>query len=228
MEEINLKELFTILWSKKLQVILIVLLFVTLGIVYTKYLTKPEYKSTTTLVLGRTSNNIKTITQTDIALNQKLVATYTELIKSNAILRQVIHNLHSNKSEEELRRNINVRLVESTQLIEIAITDLDPQVAQKFTKEMAEVFIKKVKEIYNIENISIVDEANLPIYPYNNINRIKNVVLFAIAGLIVSIFFTFTTNMYNTTIKKQEYVEKELNLIVLASIPQCNEVLEKE
>ena len=95
MEEIDLKELFNIFWSKKLQIILVVFIFMILGGVYSVGLKTPLYSSSTSLVLAMADTSEKSkdgenaITATDITLNSKLVSTYSELIKSKKVLRQV-------------------------------------------------------------------------------------------------------------------------------------------
>ena len=97
MEEIDLKELFNMFWSKKIQIILIVLIFIIMGVIYTMIFTTPMYSSSTTLVLASSGdekrNNNTTITATDITVNSKLVSTYSELVKSKNILREVSSNL---------------------------------------------------------------------------------------------------------------------------------------
>ena len=52
MEELDLKELFEIFWSKKVQIILIVLIFAVIGVIYTMGFVTPVYTSSTTLVLA--------------------------------------------------------------------------------------------------------------------------------------------------------------------------------
>lgn len=48
MEELDLKELFNIFWSKKVAIILIVLIFIVIGVIYTIGFTVPMYSSSTT------------------------------------------------------------------------------------------------------------------------------------------------------------------------------------
>lgn len=111
MEELDLKELFEMFWNKKVQIILIVAIFVVIGIIYTIGFVTPVYTSTTTLVLaGQTSDNTATnttsdtITSTDLTLNSKLVGTYSELVTSDKVVRQVISNLGIDVNVEELKR----------------------------------------------------------------------------------------------------------------------------
>ena len=57
MEELDFKELFSIFWSKKVQIILVILIFAVLGTIYTMTLVKPKYTSSTTLVLVQAESN---------------------------------------------------------------------------------------------------------------------------------------------------------------------------
>ena len=111
MEEIDLKELLSLFWSKKTQIILIVLIFMLIGVIYTVGFVTPKYTSSTTLLLATSENSTdksSTITTTDVTLNSKLVSTYSDLVQSKSVLRQVISNLGINISEEELKNNITV------------------------------------------------------------------------------------------------------------------------
>ena len=102
MEELDLKQLVNIFWNKRLHVISIVLIFLIIGTVYTFLFVTPKYKSYTSLVLARSEStkenetDTSTITQTDITLNQKLASTYSELVKSKNVLREVIKNININ------------------------------------------------------------------------------------------------------------------------------------
>lgn len=70
MEEIDLRELLELFWNKKSQVILLVLIFMVLGVIYTIGL-QLQVQSSTTLVLASTGTSQTTastdsITATDI------------------------------------------------------------------------------------------------------------------------------------------------------------------
>ena len=224
MEELDLKQLVNIFWNKRLHVISIVLIFLIIGTVYTFLFVTPKYKSYTSLVLARSESTTEnetdtsTITQTDITLNQKLVSTYSELVKSKNVLREVIKNLNINESEENLKDNITVSAVKDTELIQITVTNYYPDRASDIANEIAKVFTKKVGEIYNINNVYIVDEAERANTPYN-INHIKDIAIFIAIGLIVSVGYVLISNLLDTTVKSAEDIEKELGVVALASIP---------
>lgn len=228
MEELDLKELFQIFWNKKIQIILIVAIFMVIGVIYTIGFVTPMYESYTTLLLvkGESEETPQTttsdsITTTDLTLNSKLVSTYRELIRSKDVLRQVISNLNINVNEEDIRNNITVTSVEETELIEITVQNEDPTYAAKIANEIAKVFTEKVAEIYKINNVHIIDEAEIENTPAN-INHAKDVVIFAAIGIVVAVMYVLIANMLDTTIKTAEDVEKLFKVPVLANIPLYN------
>lgn len=231
MEEIDLKEMFNIFWTKKLQMILIILGFIVAGIIYTSEFTIPMYSASTTLVLASSEDTEKnvntTITATDITINSKLVSTYSELVKSKNILREVISNLGIQIEEDLLRKHVEVTAVKNTELIEITVEDENPSTAAKIANEIARVFTEKVKEIYNINNVQIVDEAEVAGEP-SNINYVKSAILFAGIGLAVAVMYAIVVNMFDTTVKTAEDIEKNFEVPVLASIPMIEKLNERK
>ena len=229
MEELDLKQLIGIFWSRKLEIILIVAILVVIGVIYTMAFTTPMYSSATTLLLASSNSSNQggdAITTTDLTLNSKLVSTYSELVKIKNVLREVTDNLQIEINEDELRNNVKVTSVEDTELIKISVTTKEAEVAPKIANEIAKVFIEKVKGFYNIENVQVVDEAEINNAP-SNINHKKDVIIFAFIGVVLAVIYVLIANMLDTTIKTAEEVEKEFKLPVLASIPIYNTDLQK-
>lgn len=223
MEELDLKELLTIFWNKKVQIILIVAIFIVIGVIYTIGFVTPMYTSSTTILLAAAqgkdnTTTDSTITTTDVTLNSKLVSTYSEVVKSKNVLRQVISNLNKDVNEDELRKNITVTSVKDTELIEISVSSQNPAYASQIANEIANVFTDKVGEIYNINNVHILDKAETPTAP-SNINHAKDVMIFAFIGVVLSVMYVLVANMLDTTVKTAEEIEKSFKIPVLASIP---------
>lgn len=223
MEELDLKELFFMFWNKKLEIILITLTFVAVGIGYSYFFVKPEYTSTTSLVLAQSSSSGQTgdgaISATDLTMNSKLVSTYSELIKRKAILGQVCENLNIPDSNiQELRGKIKVNSAKNTEIIEISVTNKDPNKAAAIANEIAKVFGEKIVEIYNISNVYLLDRAEANAVP-SNINHMKDVVIFAFIGLVIAAVYVLIANMLDNTIKTEQDVEATTELLVLSSIP---------
>ena len=230
MEELDLKELLQIFWEKKMQIILITAIFMTLGVIYTLGFVTPKYQSVTKLLLATNSSpesvTTESITTTDVTLNSKLVSTYSELVKSKKVIRQVISDLGIKEDEQSVRSSVTVSAVSDTEVIEIRVKNEDPALAAKITNEIANVFIEIVKEYYGMENVHIVDEAEVAQEPFN-INHTKTILIFAFIGLVLASMYILVINMLDTTIKSEEDIEKISGLTVLASIPVYGTVEDK-
>lgn len=223
MEEINLKELFEYFVSKLPIIVIAALLTTLVGIAYGLWIQKPMYNSYTTIVLTRTDNDSTTadgtgITQSDILLNQNLVSTYREIIKSKRILNQVINNLDLNISTDELEKNISVTSEKDTEVIKISVNNSNPTDAKDIANEIERVFSNEIISIYNIKNITIIDYAEEDTTPYN-INVPKQIILAFLIGFILACAVIFVTFYFDTTIKSSEEIENKLGLPVLGVVP---------
>lgn len=223
MEELDLRELFEMFWNKKIKIILIVAIFAVIGVIYSIGFVVPEYTAFTKLVLAgqssdATGNTTEAITTTDLTINSKLVGTYSELVTSNDVVRQVITNTGINISEEALKSSIEVSSVEDTDVIKISVTNQNPTYATKLANETAKAFMEKVAEIYNINNVHVVDEAEEPQSP-SNVNHLKDVVIFTFIGVVIAVGYVLIANMLDNTIKTREEVERLYKVPVIAEIP---------
>ena len=227
MEELDLKELFLIFWNRKLEILLIIVISLIAGIIYSYFYLQPVYKASTALILVQSSATVDeegqtSITQTDLTLNSKLVSTYSEIMKRKSVLSKVVSNLGMPESSmASIKQNISVKAVSDTEIIEITAKNQDPEKAALIANEIAKVFSEKVVEIYNISNIYILDRAEAETNPCN-INHSKDLVIFAFIGIVISIIVCLISNMLDTTIKTEEDVEKTTGLLVLTSIPDYN------
>ena len=209
---------------KNLKIIVITTaLTVILGTCYILFFQTPLYKSSTTLILVQSDNESEdlSLTQTEIAINQKLVSTYSEIIKSRRVMKQVIKNLKLDITIPDLSENITVSSVENTEIIKISVSDESNKKAAKIANEIAKVFSEEVSKIYKMENISVVDEAEVESIPYN-IQIVKQEIIYFMVGFLLSTMILFIIFYFDTKIKTPEQIEEKLGLTVLGNIPKIN------
>ena len=232
MEELDLKDLFNIFWAKRVQIILLIAIFVVIGFIYSYVFLTPEYQSVTSILLAKSNASTSddtsaAMTTSDVTLNQQLVSTYSALVTSESVLTQVINNLGIDKTVADLENNITVVAIDDTEIIEVQVVDEDPEMARRIASEVANVFINRIAiEYYNMDNVYIVDEAKAPEEPYN-INHIKDLVIFAAIGFVVACVYVLISNMLDTTVKSKEDIEKKLGLKVLTTIPIYDHTVKK-
>ena len=226
MEELDLIDIFKMFWNKKFAIIFIVAICGAVGYVYSTYFVEPVYTSYTTMVLVQAESPTGTegaITANDLTINQRLVSTYSELIRSRSVIRTVLENLGLERELDEtsVARSIRVTAVRNTEVIEIAVTNPNPAYSVLIANEIADVFSEKVSEIYNINNITIVDKAELSSAP-SNVNDIRTIAIFAIVGVAIAAAYVVIANMLDVTIKSTEDIENLTKLPVLTSIQVIN------
>ena len=219
MEEFNIFEFFKYYWSK----ILFVVIFITIGLIgsyiYTFNTQVPIYQSKTSLLLTKASDSTTTITQNDVSLNKNLVSTYRQIIKSRRILDEVIKNMYLDISYEELSKQVEVSSVNDTELIVISVYNEDNNLAKYIADEIANVFKKEIVEIYNIENVSIIDAAMISDTPYN-VHVLKQFFIGGALGFILSSAIILFFFYMDDTIKTEEDIENKIGLAVLGSVPK--------
>ena len=231
MEELDLKELISMFLEKKLLIILVVIIFALMGAIYTLKFVTPIYQSTTSLVLaqigGDNSEESNSITSSDIALNTNLIDNYRVIAKSKTVAQEVIDNLNLDTTVEILRNRISVTTESDSEVIKITVLDEDPELACKITTEVAEIFMGKVETIYKVNNITVLDKAEMETTP-SNINLTKNIVIFAFVGGILIAGYILLINMLDTTVKTDTDIEKALDIPVLASIVLTDDATKKK
>ena len=73
-----------------------------------------------------------------------LIGTYSHIVKSGDVLKNVKENLKLNISVEELYENIKVNVANNTQILEILVQHEDSYKAKIIADEVSEVFAEKV------------------------------------------------------------------------------------
>lgn len=226
MEEINIKEFFDYLKKYVLLMVIIGILLVSVTFVYDKVLKKPMYTTYTTIVLVKSdtatvNSGSEGISQSDILLNQNLVSTYGKIINSKLVLRKVIKNLNLDYSVKELSKNIKVEALEDTEILKISVSDQRPELAADIANDIAKVFSAEIKKIYKINNVSVIDDAQVS-YEVSNNTLKRDVVL----ALLVSVFGTsavvFIKFYFDDSIKLSDNLEHEIEMPVIAKIPKDN------
>ena len=222
-EEIDIKRVLEIISNKKIFIVLILIISIALGCIYSYYYKVPEYKSSVTILLvADETKNEKQVTQTDVTLNSELITTYSSIIKSSNILNKTIENLGLDISAKKLNKNVEAVQVDKTQFLKVSVKNENPEIAKNIANEIAKVFTQEIKEIYNIANINIVDEAEIATQPCN-INHSKDLVVFSFVGIALSAMLILGVYFFEDTINDELDIEKNINIQCLGTVPMDKE-----
>jgi len=216
----ELKEYLIIIQKRLWIIVTITLVFSIISGLISFYVLDEVYQSDTSIFVGK-SNNMQNdqMVYNDILIGNQLVKDYRELVKSRLITNIVIKRLNLPLNAKQLSRKLNVSLKNDTRFIEITAQDTDPVMAQKIANEIASVFKEKAVELIDVENVQIIDVAELPTEPIKP-NRKLNIAIAAFIGLMVGIGLVFLIEYMDNTIKTVDDIKKYVDLPVIGTIIQ--------
>lgn len=221
MEEIDLKELFSYYLSKLYIIFITIVAVLIIGTFYSVVVKKPLYQSNATIILAGKSSSDSEYTQSDLTLNQNLTKTYSQIIKSRKVLNKVKKAEGLDYSINELSKMISVSSIENTEIIKITVTSLDSEEAKVIANDILPVFTKEVSNIYNFDNISVLDKATVSKKPCN-VNYPKEYLIYVIIGFVLGFGIIFIIYYFDNSIKSVELIEEKYELNVIGEVPMVS------
>lgn len=227
--ELDLRDYFRIIQKRVWLIALIVVLVSLLVGVYSVFIKKPVFEASTKIVVNQTSaqSAMNQIDLNQINTNIQLINTYKEIIKTPAILDEVVTNYPKfNLSAEELSKIVNVSSVNNTQVMTVVVRDTSYVRAAEIANAISEVFQRKIPEIFNVENVSILNTAKTdpPVRPQPvEPNIILNVAVGLVVSLMIGLGLALLLEYMDDTIKTEEDVKGILGLPTLAMINRVSQ-----
>ena len=219
----ELRQFFVMVKKRLASIILIPLLASTLAAVLSAFFMTPIYEASSTLyIVNQNTNSTGELTYEEMLTNQQLVKDYRELIKSKLIIKKVLEELKiQDINTVELTKRITISSKNDTRVLEIKVEDKYPVRCMELSNKICEVFIEKATDLAKIDNVSVVDTAEVPDTPVK-----PQPLLYTAAALFLSLMVTigifYLLELINETIKTSEDIETYLGLNVLGTIPSFN------
>lgn len=219
-KEIDLVELWAVIKKNFIKYILFGILFGALMFAVSEFLITPKYESSVSLIVNseENNNNQANVQLNEIQVNQKLVGTYTEIIKTRGIADQVINNLDLDISYEDFSDMVSVESKNDTEIFEVKVVDTIPERAADIANETSNVFKDSIVKIMKVDNVQILDKAIVADKP-SSPKIVKNTAIGFVLGFILSMFVSVIKLMTDTTIKTAEDITSEFGLPVIGMIP---------
>jgi capsular polysaccharide biosynthesis protein len=196
-QEINLYHLLKFYAKNWFVIVIATVIGLSAGVIYNNFIQVPMYKSTATLLVINT--DVK-----DAASTATLINNYSEIIKSRRVLENVISANNINLSYESLAGSVDTTTSKDTQVIKLNVTTKSPQDSEKVTNGIISTFKTEIKNLYNKENIKIVDTASYSSTPYNVRTGLQLILasMVGFMGSIIGLFFLYDYRLNNPKPKK--------------------------
>lgn len=213
--EIDLREMFLALKKKIVWILLTAIVFAGASGLITKFAMTPIYSSTAQLYVVSKGGFSQL---TDLTMGTQLTQDYMVIVKTRPVLEQVINDLKLDMDYKELSEKITVENPTDTRIMQITVSDNDPELAKNITQDLAEVTSKTVAEKMDVKSPTIIENAYKAEQP-DSPSLKKNVAIGAILGFILMAAAIVIQYLMNDTILKEDDIEKYLGINTLAQLP---------
>jgi len=227
----NISKVLDGIKDKWKNIVLIVLSFLLISSIYNIFFINKEYEANVKIFIGK--QKFKNITETynneEINLYQRLITTYSEVIKSKKLINESIKGSKMNYLQDKykninydlLMENLTVNPIANTQIIEIKYKSLNPQQSYDLLYSITENLISYSKELYPNVNITVLEQVRVNLKPLMN-KKLTIIGLGLMLGLIVGIGGIIGVMYLNNTYKNQKSLEEEIGLTVIGVIPKID------
>lgn len=213
--EIDLSQLLKLLKKNIRLIIILALVGIIIAASATTFLISKKYQSQGSVLLKADVVN-GSLDSTQVNTNKMMVNNYVKLLQGNNIQDQVAKNL--NITSAEVRSSLSITNTTDTQIIEISSTTVDPGLSKRIVDETISVFTTLIQEKLDVTNVTIVDQPEVnpnPVTP----SMVKNVIIGAVAGIVISLGYLLLTYLLDTKIKNGEQAEQYLGVPLLGIVP---------
>ena len=212
--EIDLSQLLKLLKKNIRLIIILALVGIIIAASATTFLISKKYQSQGSVLKADVVNG--SLDSTQVNTNKMMVNNYVKLLQGNNIQDQVAKNL--NITSAEVRSSLSITNTTDTQIIEISSTTVDPGLSKRIVDETISVFTTLIQEKLDVTNVTIVDQPEVNPNPVSP-SMVKNVIIGAVAGIVISLGYLLLTYLLDTKIKNGEQAEQYLGVPLLGIVP---------
>lgn len=217
MEEIDLKELFLILWHRIWIIILVTILSGAVVFGFTRFLIKPKYTSSIKMYVNNSTTSKANMSSSDIAAAQSLVDTYITIIQSDTVLTDVIGRSNSKYTTGQLNKMISARSLNNTEVFQVNVTSEDPNEAQTLANSIADTAPEYLSDIVTGTSVKIIDRAKFSDVPTSP-NILSNTMIGLVAGFMLASGLILLVSLMDTRIKTEQDLQRITDLPILGAI----------
>ena len=223
--EIDLSRVFEIVKKYFKPFALIILAASIVAALITLFLIPKKYTAEAKLIIVQKSNpDSQQISYNDLQISQKLVNTYSEILKSEAVSDEVIRNLKLSQDVIDHKAYldmVNISSVKDTEVIKISVETKDPEQSAKIANEIVSVFRRKIVTIMNIENVTVLNSAKVP-EQKSSPSNVKNTMIGFLLGCVIDGCIVMYLLLNDRNIRTEEELKQIFDYPIIGLIPELN------
>lgn len=203
-------------------IVLAAVLSVAAVFLYANFLRRPQYQSTATLyILRQESGTDYAYTSSDFSLALNVVSDCNYMLKSHAVLDDVIDELDLDISYKNLAKLISTNNPEGSRVLEVSVETDSPELSKKIVDAVCRIGAEKISIAMGVDQVNVYDYGTYSIKPSNNIGFNRYLLIGISVAALVYIAYLIQL-ILDDKVKTEEDVHKYLNLSVLGDIPNAS------
>lgn len=220
-EEIQISEIFRVVWSKKWWIVIIISISVVLGVLTSSNTpTSISYSAKTNLVASYDTDKVSGETS-ETYLATGLTQDYVEFVKTNRVVEDAIKKLDFEINYQDFIEIMQVSSVNNTGFISIVIDHEEADKAEEMANAISESLVETSNRMITHKTITIVDEAF--VNKIEEISDIKgNLLISIIMGVAIAAFVIIAFCLLDNKIRKEEDIYRIVGLSVLGVVPKTS------
>ncbi|TQO23682.1 polysaccharide biosynthesis tyrosine autokinase [Paramicrobacterium agarici] len=228
----ELRDYIRILHKNWMLIVACVLVGVAVAAAYS-IMTAPKYQTTTQLYVsvqgGDTAGSAVDLVQ-GTSFARQAVTSYVDVVDTAIVLDRVIDELGLDTTSGQLAQKVSAESPQNTVLINVSVTDTDPESAETIANKVGEVFAdvvvnqleKPEGDAPSLVKIETIQPAPVPADPVSP-NVKLNIVLGLLLGLAVGIGIAVLRSVLDTRIHSQYDIEQVTDKPLLGGIAFDND-----
>lgn len=217
--EITLQDIFWTLKKYFVWIVLVTVIFTVGAFGYTKYFVTPMYK--TSFSMGINSNGRESsaqVTNNELTAEARIALTYEVLLTSQPVVEAVSEKLDGSVTPGKVKSMVEAEVQKNTMVLNITVTDSDPNRAADVANALSEVAPEVLGKLPVGGTLYSIETAAVPNAPFSP-NLTSNLTIGFVLGLLLSCAVIILIAVLDTTIWREEDLERAFNIPVLGSIP---------
>ena len=204
-------------------IVAVTLLMVALASLLTLWSPK-SYQARTQLFVSTSGGSDSTQLLQGNTFTQQRVKSYSDLLTTPTVLDPVIKELGLDTTADQLGAKITASVPLDTVLIDVLVSDTDPQRAARIAGAVGKQFSTSVLELERVSEsapspvkVSVVRPATVPTSPVSP-KPLRNIALGVVLGLLLGFGTALLRDTFDTSIKSERDVKDSIDETIIGGI----------
>ncbi len=217
-EFIDMAKIFRHIVRKWYLIVIAGILAGVIGFCYANFYITPTYRAKSVMLVELRNSHYDEMNYEQVSIAQKYISTFTDIIRTNYVLEDVIKKLNLKESPSSLASKIQAHENEETFLITVTITHTDPKKALEILQALDDSVVDKVVEKFGSTYVQEWDKpvvSSSPVSP--NVSRYT--ILGGMAGVIIALALIILIALLNNKVKSVSDLQRIVDIPVLGVVP---------